>query len=853
MSKNLTNQFFIYSVDTSAFYTDEEDMLQQQLYDLFNKRKSKSEEDSVADEVNEDETYKDINLLIREKKLELKQKISSYSGQRTLRNDHLIDKNVISLFESSLSRTLKIDKEMVSTNLLVVQTYYFPILENIIKDGFLYNNENYILFTASAGQIREKKAIFIKESVWEAYKNTLMCGLTIESINKQGGMNVNKLLAYLALFNSATEVWEGFDINKCIVVDDMETNVNGSVDYIDNKTFKIERKNMDVPINHTDGCGMMLPSVSKKPFMVRLPWVKGLLVPFNFRHKKWIRKERNSVFAVDIDGKQWDLIKDDIQIIFTKSQFKMHSYYQNWQEYKDNFIKYNCQAGICNEEEDEIKDSKLNYQMLQTLTDITDDELKQVVTSTNEIINQIGRDKDTMLKVLGVNKSKNKKNYFQKALSIYPELLMDSYTRDILKETKGSIVKNARAGKIRVEGKYTFVIPDLYAYCEWLLLGEDKPFGLLSNGEVYCSLYDNEQKLDVLRSPHLYKEHCVRLNIMDDEKKKWFICKGVYTSTHDLISKVLQFDVDGDKSLVVVDPVIVSVAERNMEGIVPLYYQMSVAKKEQINSDSIYASLTAAYKANIGEISNKITKIFNSEKEIDLDVVKWLCFINNEIIDYAKTLHKSVQPKHVKDAISKATKGKVPQFFIYAKKKEEHEVEPINNSVVNRLMNVISNKNVSFLDLKGSFDYKLLMSNKRTVLGDETISIIEAYDKLNKNKKWIMKEAKKADKNVKYEYVWKHIRDELLKINNDVTHVTDVLVKLLYDIRDTPTKETLWKCFGDIILSNLDRNVKGTMQCEECGTRIKKNNNKQKLCTKCSEVRNKNNKSKWKEKNRNVD
>ncbi len=111
-----------------------------------------------------------------------------------------------------------------------------------------------------------------------------MCGLTIDDLNKskEQGCNINKFLAYLALCNSATDVWEGFDIDKSIVVEDFETLVEGTVDYIDNKTFEVTRKSMKVPIPHSDGCGMMLPSVSRKSFMARLPWVKGLMTPANY-------------------------------------------------------------------------------------------------------------------------------------------------------------------------------------------------------------------------------------------------------------------------------------------------------------------------------------------------------------------------------------------------------------------------------------------------------------------------------------------------------------------------------------------------------------------------------------------
>lgn len=65
---------------------------------------------------------------------------------------------------------------------------------------------------------------------------------------------------------------EEFNIDKSIVIKDFETNVNGWVDYIDVKKLKdaktieecIERKKMDVPIPHSDGCGWVLPTVSKK-------------------------------------------------------------------------------------------------------------------------------------------------------------------------------------------------------------------------------------------------------------------------------------------------------------------------------------------------------------------------------------------------------------------------------------------------------------------------------------------------------------------------------------------------------------------------------------------------------------
>ena len=115
---------------------------------------------------------------------------------------------------------------------------------------------------------------------------------------------VNLYLAYLALCNSATDVWEEFDIDKSIVVEDFETNVFTEVDYIDDVDYSITRQKMDVPIPHMDGCGIMLDTGTR---MVRLPWVKGLLVTFPF--DKFIEEKCNGNGTVyDIYGVKHDVV-----------------------------------------------------------------------------------------------------------------------------------------------------------------------------------------------------------------------------------------------------------------------------------------------------------------------------------------------------------------------------------------------------------------------------------------------------------------------------------------------------------------------------------------------------------------
>ncbi len=308
--------------------------------DIKNLKKDKTEEvdiiDSSYDTVAEYLHWTKLIAHKREKAKESKEKLLTLLSNRVKQNeltdgkDHirciregeLNDNNVISVFDSALSRTIEIKQDELTESLMVVQVYYFDVFKDISFYGFMYKGEKYKYFTSSAGQIRKKKAVFIKESVWNRIEKTIMCGLTINKINLKGGNNVNKHLAYMALTNSATDEWAEFDIDKSIVIDDFETNVYGTFDFVDETDYSITRKTDYVPIPHTDGAGMVLPSISVKNFMFRAPWIKGLLGVFDF--KKFVEVNNCSPIVKDIYGVKHDVIKEDIQVIFTKSQFKMH-------------------------------------------------------------------------------------------------------------------------------------------------------------------------------------------------------------------------------------------------------------------------------------------------------------------------------------------------------------------------------------------------------------------------------------------------------------------------------------------------------------------------------------------------
>ena len=803
---------------------------------------------------------KDKLLELLSNKVEANIKSNGTHHIRELDDTQISEKNIISVFDSYFTRTIGAEQDELCEDFMVVQVYYFDVIKDLIHHGFMYKGEKYVYFTSSAGQIRTKKTVFVKESVWNKYEKSLMCGLTIDDINAKGGNNPNKHLAYLALANSATDVWDEFDIDKTIVIDDFETDVFGTYDLVDDEDYSIKRVSDYVPIPHTDGAGMMLPCMGKNR-MIRLPWVKGLLGVFDYR--KFIEVNNCSPVIKDIYGKEHDVIEEDIQIIFTKSQFKMWKYYDSWEQYKEMYKKYDCTAGCTNIEEDRIKDATINYQMLQTLTDISDEEILKISNNSIEQLKNICSSVGNIKDVFGVTPYNMNKTAFQKAIDLYPDILNDDYAKSHLKNIKDSMVKRYKAGKLQIHGKYTFILPDFYAACQHWFLGINEPEGLLDDGEVFCWLFRKSDKLDCLRSPHLYREHAVRNNVAWREcgerqmrLREWFCTDAVYTSSHDLISKILQFDVDGDKSLVVADKALIEVAERNMEGIVPLYYNMKKAEPVQLNNATIYNGLNAAFTGgNIGIYSNNISKIWNSdvfvsgsedEKQEAIDIVKLLCMENNFVIDYAKTLYKPERPGFAKELITGYTKENVPHFFKYAKDKSDNQIVDVNESFVNKLDKMIPNPRINCRKLGlGQIDYRFMMNNpdieckvsftdKGKLIVEETDPLIVRYCELNKMHHFALDSTLKFDNtfsaevmsksqvrhDMKYKKVYDEIKEELSRFGYTDCEVADILVKFLYGVKQSKHKSALWLCYGDIIVENLERYFKPqtkAVKCIDCG------------------------------------
>ena len=97
----------------------------------------------------------------------------------------------VAIFDSALTRCCKLKDRQLNEEIVIVQVYFFDVVKSILQNGFIMNGKKYVFFSASAGQIRTKKFVAVREDLLNEHWNTLTAGLTFDEINAKGGINVN--------------------------------------------------------------------------------------------------------------------------------------------------------------------------------------------------------------------------------------------------------------------------------------------------------------------------------------------------------------------------------------------------------------------------------------------------------------------------------------------------------------------------------------------------------------------------------------------------------------------------------------------------------------------------------------
>lgn len=742
----------------------------------------------------------------------------------------------IALFESEMVRYAT-DFNSEDKCPLVMEIVYMKvaeqteILKQIIDQGLMIGDDKYVFYSSTTNQMKNGEFILIKESFANEHNLQFMCGLTDEIINEKGGCNSGKYLAYKGLPLSSSFIPDGYkiEIDKCLVVPDFETKVTDVVDYIKHdgqKITGIERCKKDITVPHTDGAGIFLPGVLPASAQIRCGHLKGAVFPFDF--KKFltldsVEGKKPSPVIKDAWGKEHDVLKEDIQVIFTASQLKMWKYYDSWDDYKQAFKDNKMQIAINKFADTDPKGFvKSSYQFLQTLSSekLDDEMIEKLCADTIAYLDSIKTDVDKVIEIMG-------DDYITDTMREYRPLLQDSYVQGRVESKFCHERTDARGGKLILKDSlYSYICPDLYAFCEWLFCGIEKPAGIIPKNYLYNSFFNDKDytKVDCLRSPHLYIEHGIRNLVKDDvlEKcKEWFNDLDTIVSNHDLLCRILQFDVDGDECLLTPNEHIIACVP---DGVVPLYYEAFDAQKEEVCGKVLYRALVSSLEnSNIGDISNIMTKNYNNE-DSEAEFSKIMCCYNNFTIDFPKT-QKNIELDQYQHKYDELKKEKPPYFFHYAKGKKKSNCKEISYSNVDRICQHIhkktGNRRYSWKNEEEKFNPSMLLNHKIKVNDDVKYSELEKIMYELKRKETLLNQVidevieKTADANAddfkrnKLE-IFYHMCEKIILWSFDTREeAAEYLLEYEYfnRINESKGKTILWNCFGDVIYENVCNNL----------------------------------------------
>lgn len=414
--------------------------------------------------------------------------------------------------------------------LITVQCKNKKDYKSITSSTFLLNGEEYIRFACGSGQTRRNSPTFVMKKYFKPLQTKLLCGLG----DRIKTINVAKFNAYFGLYMSS---FKRIPMPKFCVVKDCEVVLPNEhlywINSEDNQHYVTEVEK-DLKMNTHDGMGLVSPEFNERMkektkldwevcnWVVRGPFIKGLVVPFDF--KKFIQVKGASPVVKDVWGNDVNL--NDVDMIFTESQVKMWKYYYSYEDYVEQILKNELFFGVAryNKRED-AEYSLLNYQYIQTL-DLDRKTINELIEPTiqhykkvceGDVINTLyfllgakneeGLDLDYVMSTANIN--------YIKGILYNPEILKDPYIKNKIYQFLENQIQKAKLGRVYVRGNYQTMIADPVALMENILGLEVK--GALKRGEIYSKWWlDRKVKqVDACRSPMVCQEEHNVVNIVN--------------------------------------------------------------------------------------------------------------------------------------------------------------------------------------------------------------------------------------------------------------------------------------------------------------------------------------------------
>lgn len=408
---------------------------------------------------------------------------------------------------------------------------------NRANNGFTVNGIQYHRLLGTAGGIKTSTIVYVSSRLYPEIKKRIDNG---RDMTKK--MVAAKLEAYqaLACSGSIPVSWP----KGIIIVPDCMTTFTADVISIDDNDPSIEEPKMEfikdkiIENDASDGCGMMLPTLSKRwngelggdpdetlsGVNSRCAWTKGMIFTFDFI--EFAEKVAHSYIIKDAWGQERDV--RDAELILTTSMLKLWDSYESFEAYYQNCLLNHYQFSVAKTTPHEMdKHRNLNYQFIQGYQ-LTDDQINALISPTvDEIKDIMGMDwRKSILYLCGCNlNDKNifKADYASQALMACPEMINDPFIRNKIKKMIAKRIRQAKIGVLTVEGNFAIMCGDLYALSQSMFGLEVT--GLLGAGEIYHKFWIDKNVSEVVcfRAPMTSHNNVVKQKIScSDDALYWF-------------------------------------------------------------------------------------------------------------------------------------------------------------------------------------------------------------------------------------------------------------------------------------------------------------------------------------------
>ena len=548
--------------------------------------------------------------------------------------------------------------------------------------GFYVNGIKYLRLLCTTGGVKMSTVVYVSEKVHAELKKRIENGK-----NNEVKLVPAKLGAYEALAASGSlEVsWPKDKYapipGGVIVVRDAFTTFYADLINIDDSDRTKEpvvqfAANQLVNNDCSDGCSMMLPSLSRRwngelnddynhtmsGCNLRCAWTKGMT--FTFDYIKFAEEVVGAsddcpekYFITDIWGKQRDI--RDSELIITESQLKLWNCYESWEDYYYKCLENKYTIRVAKTAPHEVDDVRqLNYQFIQSLN-LSDDDVQELISPTvNEIQDIMGMDpKKSIVYLCGKNLNDENIKYADnaaRALMANQESIKDPYIRNRIKKMINKRIREAKIGVLDVRGNFQIISGDLYALCESVFGMEVR--GILKSGELYSKYWKDSRVSRVMcaRAPMSNEHSLVSQSICyNDDAEYWFkyMDTVVVVNAWDTMPMALNgFDFDGDL-LFTTDNYPLLKNQKNLPALNCIQYNAS--KKVVTESDVIKANKDG-FGSKIGSITNRITAITSlmanyEPGSVEYEILRYRTqcgqALQQEEIDKAKGILPNPMPK----------------------------------------------------------------------------------------------------------------------------------------------------------------------------------------------------------------